>query len=514
MAAHSILIIGAGLGGLSTGCYARMNGYDVTIVEMHGAAGGVCASWERGGYVFDGCIHNLAGTSPASPFNRMWRELGAIPQRLTIGYPELVRVERPDGEPLVMHADLGRLRADLGRQFPHDIAAIDEMIDAARALTGVDLMGLTLASPLQRLKALAHLPVLARWGPVTLEQYARRFKDPFLREAFPSLIYDWPQQSMVMLLSFLASAHNGDFGWPVGGSGAFAHAIERRFLDLGGRLLRQTRVDQILVEHDKAVGVRLGDGSELRADIVVSNAYGPDTIFRMLAGKYADRTIRAHYARPQDRVEMGIHVAIGLARDLSHEPHAFVLPLDPPAVIAGEQRRRLYVQTFGFDASMGPPGKSVIKVLMGTSFDLWEGLYRTPELYRHEKQRILEQVIVLLEARFPGIRQQVEMSDVATPMTTFRYTGNGRGYAFSMPQMALGLFTGRIARRTLPGLANFYMVGQWAGLPGVPLAAAQGRQLVRAICRRDGRPFTARAPGAPRPAGHASEPALLPPWAA
>ena len=79
MREKSILIIGAGIGGLSTGCYARMNGYRATILEMHTAPGGLCTSWKRHGYTFDGSIHNLGGTSPDSAFHQMWRELDVVP---------------------------------------------------------------------------------------------------------------------------------------------------------------------------------------------------------------------------------------------------------------------------------------------------------------------------------------------------------------------------------------------------------------------------------------------------
>jgi hypothetical protein len=78
-------------------------------------------------------------------------------------------------------------------------------------------------------------------------------------------------------------------------------------------------------------------------------------------------------------------------------------------------------------------------------------------------------------ARTP--RTFIEVVDVATPMTTLRFTGNGHGYRSPIAAMALALFTGRRLSQTLPGLANFYMVGQWAGVAGVPLVAAMGRDL-------------------------------------
>jgi phytoene dehydrogenase-like protein len=60
--AKSIIIIGAGIAGLSTGCYVKFNGYDAVIFELHNKPGGVCTSWQRKEFVFDYCIHNLPGT--------------------------------------------------------------------------------------------------------------------------------------------------------------------------------------------------------------------------------------------------------------------------------------------------------------------------------------------------------------------------------------------------------------------------------------------------------------------
>ncbi len=489
MAQPSILIIGAGIGGLSTGCYAQMNGYRATILEMHDVPGGLCTSWHRHGYTFDGCIHNLAGSARESIFHGMWRELGVVPALSMHAYEELVRVERPDGEPLTVYTNLDRLERHLKALAPGDAGIIDELISAARQLTSFDLLGLALAGPLERAKALIKVPLLLKYGSTTMEQFAERFTDPFLRRAFPTIVYDWPQIPMVMLLTFLSRTHIGDYGWPAGGSIALARAMEKRFVGLGGSIRYHTRVQSILVENDRAVGVRLSDGSEQRADIVVSNANGHTTIYGMLGGRYTSPAIRAYYGAPEDRIEMGIHVSLGVARDLSELPHAIVLPLDAPVTIANEVRHRLYVEPFGFDPSLAPAGKTALKVVMATSFKYWEDLRRTPDRYREEKRRIAESVISLLEKRFPGLRQDIEVVDVATPMTTLHFTGNGHGYRAPITAMARALFTGRRLSQTLPGLGNFYMVGQWAGVAGVPIVAAMGRDVVRAICRADARAF-------------------------
>jgi phytoene dehydrogenase-like protein len=251
-------------------------------------------------------------------------------------------------------------------------------------------------------------------------------------------------------------------------------------------------VAKVLVERGRAVGVGLSDGSEEHADIVISNANGRATIFDMLGGRYTDRAIREYYGAPEDRYEMGIHVSLGVARDLSGEPHAIVLPLAEPRTIADQVRHRLYVEPFAFDPSLAPPGKTALKVVMATSWRYWQDLYRSPVRYRQAKQEIADSVIGLLEQRFPGLRQQIEVVDVATPMTTLRFTGNGQGFRAPITRMAVALFTGRRLSQRLPGLDNFHMVGQWAGVPGVSMVAAMGRDVVRDICRRERRAFASQ----------------------
>jgi len=426
----------------------------------------------------------------------MWRELGVIPRIRMRRFDELVSVERPDGEPFTVYTDLDRLEAHMKHLAPGDAPAIEKFIKAARWFAKFDLLGMALAPPAQRaMQFAAALPMMIRWGGVTLEAFAQRFTDPFLRCALPMIIYDWPKVPALMALSFLGRASVGDLGWPEGGSQALSVALADRFRELGGGIRYQMKVRSILVEDGRAVGVRLDDGSEERADVIVSNANGHATIFEMLGGQFTTRAIRACYRTPDDRIEMGIHVALGVRRELAKEPHAIVLPLAEPVMIAGEVRDRLYVEPFGFDPTLGPHGGSPLKVVLATSFRRWATLAEDSEdsvEYRAEQNKIAETIIGLLEPRFPGLTDQIEAIDVATPMTTLRYTGNGQPYRNPINLVA-ALFTGRRLSQTLPGLANFHMVGQWAGVPGVSSVAVMGRDVARQICRHHGHSFIAGA---------------------
>jgi len=78
MTEKSIIVIGAGIAGLSTGCYDQMNGYHTHIFEMYVKPGGLFTSWQRQGYTIDGCLQWLVGSGPGLGFYRIWEELGAV----------------------------------------------------------------------------------------------------------------------------------------------------------------------------------------------------------------------------------------------------------------------------------------------------------------------------------------------------------------------------------------------------------------------------------------------------
>src|SRR5579871_6192267 len=86
MAEKSIIVIGAGLAGLSAGCYARMNGYRTRIFEHDAEPGGVARAWRHGDYLIDGGIHYLMGHHPGQACYKLYHELGILQNRR---YPDL-----------------------------------------------------------------------------------------------------------------------------------------------------------------------------------------------------------------------------------------------------------------------------------------------------------------------------------------------------------------------------------------------------------------------------------------
>jgi phytoene dehydrogenase-like protein len=341
-----------------------------------------------------------------------------------------------------------------------------------------------------------------KYGRLTIQEFAQRFQDPFLRDAVRFVIdgpgWPMPRYPMSGLVGFLQGAVS-ESGVPIGGSQQVVFGIADRFRALGGELRTKSRVKDVIVESvagsDRAIGVRLEDGSEHRADIVVWAGDGRTAIYDILEGRYLNEEIQSMY-RDWIPVQPIVHVALGVARDMSKEPRQLIFRAEKPIQIAGEEHRWLCVLHHSFDPGMAPAGKSAVEVWFATRYDYWESLARDRVRYDEEKKRIAELTIAELDRRWPGLASQVEVVDVPTPATYVRYTGNWQGSPDGWC-ITIDNVTKRTMLRSLPGLAGFHMVGQWtAPFTGTVMAALSGRQLIEFLCKRDGRSFSATEPTA------------------
>ena len=488
MPSRSILVIGAGIAGLSTGCYAQMNGYDITILEMHDRPGGMCTSWQRKGYTFDYCIHNLAGTRPGSRLSQMWDELGALKGTEIINHEIFQRVESHDGKEFNLYCDLDRLERHMKEISPDDSKVIDEFVNAARSFSKMDFFGMGMGG--SRLGMIGKMGKLMKYGKMTIDEFSCRFKDPFLRRAFRTVQYNMAEIPMMVILVFMSGLNNGDLGWPKGGSLEFSRRIESRFIELGGETRYRHKVKRIIVDNNRAVGVEMEDGSEQFADLVISAADGYSTIFGMLDGRYLNDRIRSYYEVIPKNEPFGIEVNLGVNRDVSSEPHAITLLLESPLKIEDREEDSVYLEFYDSDSGLCPHGKGVIKADLVGSFEYWKALRTDLERYRAEKDEIARRVIDILEERFPGLRDQIEVVDVTTPVTCERYTGNLHGYQPWPSKVHTSKVMKEGLSRTLPGLEGFFMVGQWAGATvGVSTVALMGRDTVEKLCRMDKKKF-------------------------
>jgi phytoene dehydrogenase-like protein len=490
----SIIIIGAGFAGLAAGIYARLNGYHAQVFELHDQPGGLCTSWKRKGYIFDLCIHWLVGSAPGNALHDMWEETGGIQGREFINMDEYYRLENVDGRILTLYTNVDRLERSLLEFSPQDEKPVKNFIKGIKMCLGFynpskhdSFMTRTGQQVKTVLNFLWNSRQVKYWMKTSCGDFAGQFKDPMLKEAFNDL---WvPEFSMIFMLFTFAYMHNKNAGYPAGGSMPLSEALESRFRELGGIITYKSRVDKILTENGKATGIRLADGTEHLASRVISAADGHATIFNMLDGKYGNENTFEPYNKWPLFPSL-IFVSLGIKRPFNDIPITITgttINLKNPVTIADEVRDKLTLHIFNHDQTMAPEGCTAMTIMLKSDYEYWKNLSVNRKDYLQKKDEISKTIIQALEQRFPGISAQVEVTDVATPLTFERYTGNWKGTfeGWLLTPVNSNVLM-KPMQQTLPGLENFYMCGQWVEPGGgLPASIMSARRLLKKICRED-----------------------------
>ncbi|MEW6034139.1 MAG: FAD-dependent oxidoreductase, partial [Chloroflexota bacterium] len=396
--------------------------------------------------------------------------------------------------------DLDRLEGELKALSPDDAKTVDWLLSGARALRGSSaLYEMGMGKPPELLRLTDRMGQM--WGMRRVARYlsggyarpmadcTRTVREPTLRKVLENLFL--PEAPAWLGLSILALAADRQLGLLEGGCLDFVLPMEKRYRDLGGRVTYKATVERILVEDGRAVGVNLADGSEHRADTVVSAADGHSTLFVMLGGRYLGKKAREQY-QSWKPVRPVVMVSYGVARAFTDAPPLNTIFLKNALTVGGQSVPGISLRLFNYSSKFAPPGKTVVQAMFETEWEFWNELQKDRPRYEAEKVRVAAEVLRRLEAHYPGISSQVEVSDVATPYTTWRYTLNHQGAYMGWlptPEALMAQMP-----RTLPGLANFYMAGQWASGGGVPPSLLSGRHAIQLLCHRDRKPFRTATP--------------------
>lgn len=484
---------------MSAGCYARMNGFDAEIYESAGLPGGLCTSWKKGGYTIDGCLHWLTGSSPADNFYQIWKELGAIQGRRIFDHKEFYRFTVRDKRTLILYNDVDRLEEHLLELSPGDAAPVKLLCNLIRKFSK---FGVSQNKPYELFNFFDGISMMISMMPYmklfkfcseqSMGDFAERFKDPLLYEVFPQILAD-KDMSLIAFVATMALLNKKGGGFPEGGSLEFARAIEKRFLSLGGKIFYGTKVEKIIVKENKACGVILGKGVERQADYVISAADLYATTHNMLDGKYIEPQHEELFNKAKI-FKSSVQVSFGVNMDFSKEPDciAQIYKLDLPLLVGNQRIDWFVVRHYNFDPSLAPPDKCVVEcTYMVDDFEFWERLYNTNrEAYKAEKERIAAITIEELDKKYPGFSSHVEVTDVLSPMTYVRYTGNYKGAYMTWVMTPDLMKNYRVVKKTLPGLDNFWLSGMWVLPPGgVPSAAKTSRDIIQIICHNEKKKF-------------------------
>ncbi|MBN2558595.1 MAG: NAD(P)/FAD-dependent oxidoreductase [Clostridia bacterium] len=491
-----VVIIGAGIAGLTCGIYAQRSGLETEILEMHTIAGGECTGWDRGDYHFDGCIHWLMGSSPDMDLHRIWRDTGALDDNVTIVNHESFMRYEAGGRVVELYTNADRLEQHLLEISPKDKSEIKKLCKAIRALGE---FGIPIDKPMDMMtagdglrfavKLVGKMGMMSRYSKMKMEELAALFKEPLIgRSMLASIPGDYAATALVVTL---AGMHRGDSGFPIGGSRALAKRMEQKYLSLGGKVRYRTRVEKIVVKEGRAMGVKLSDGGEVHGDYVISCADGYHTLHHLLDNNYTPEIYNKLFsdtkAYPTPTCAL---VFMGINAEVGGHGRGVSIQREQPVNVGGMQSDFISLLSYGYDNTMSPKGKSVIAAFYNGNFDYWHALKDDKEAYRAAKQELIDDATEALVKYYPEAEGRIEKIDVVTPETYVRYCNAWRGSWMSwgsgskdIPRYFPGL---------LDGLDGFIMAGMWTLPPGgLPGAATAGRFAAHRICIKEGIAFNA-----------------------
>jgi phytoene desaturase len=481
-AANTAIVIGAGMGGLAAAMRLGARGYRVTVIDRLDVPGGRGSAIHQDGHRFD-----LGPTIVTVPqvYEDLWRACGRnFHDDVTlIPLDPFYEIRWPDGTKFTAQQDTDKLREEVRRLSPGDVAGFDRFLQdsAKRYWFGFEDLG---RRPMNRLWDL--VKVLPTFGMLRADRSvyahaARRFADEKLRMAFsfhPLFIGGDPLHvtSMYILVSYLEK----EFGvhYAQGGLAAVARAMGEVIVEQGGSLLMNSEVERILHDGTRVRGVRLSSGLDVPADIVVSNADAGHTYDRLLPDLPKRRWTPARLKRTRWSMSLfvwyfGTRNTRGMWRDVGHHtilngPRYTGLLRD--IFIRGQlaDDMSLYVHRPSVtDPSVAPEGDDTFYVLSPVPHLGHENGIDWAEEAARYKAKMLK---VLEDQLLPGVSKRISTEVVFTPETfRDRYLSPfGAGFSIEPRILQSAWFRPHNVSEEMKGL---YLVGAGthpgAGVPGV-----------------------------------------------
>ena len=498
------IVIGSGVGGLTTAALlARHGGKRVLVLERHYTAGGFTHVFRRPGYEWDCGVHYIgqcgSATEPVrAAFDYLtdgrlkWNPMPDVYDRIVI---DSRAYDFPTGE--------DRLRDRLKTYFPGETSAIDryfEAVNVAAGSTALFFAEKALPAPLAYLAGPLLRRKFLRWSDQTTESMLGSLTTN--RELTGVLTGQWadyglpPRESSFAIHAIVAQHYFNGASYPVGGAAQIAASIVPAIEQAGGRIVTSAEVASILTRADRATGVRMADGRELRAPIVISDAGARNTFLRLLDPELA---ASLGVIEPLKKILPSMsHVCLyaGVKHDgtppETGATNLWIYPSpDHDANVArffADLDAPFPALFISFPSAKDPtsadryPGRSTVEVVAPASYHWFEHWRDTRWKkrggdYDQFKLTLASRLLEELERHVPALRGSIDYAELSTPLTTRHFSNHANGEIYGLSATP-ARFRSRLAGVRTP-VKNLYLTGADAATLGVSGAMFGG---VMAAC--------------------------------
>jgi phytoene dehydrogenase-like protein/ferredoxin-NADP reductase len=476
---YDVIVVGAGLGGLSAATWLSKEGKSVLLLERHSVPGGYASSFKRGRFEFEISLHELSGLGSEQdrgPLYKLFESCGISERVEFIRIPEFYRSVFPDVDITI---PLGRenFEAELCSHFPAEREGLmrfsDTMFEFAEQALKANRVGMSKVA-----KDPDSFPVLMRHFGASLSDVLNPMVADEKARAVLGQIWGYyclPPSQLSFLIYALGTVSYLRFG-PAHIKGT-SQALSQAFVDIieanGSDVRLNCGVSRVMAAGGKVFGVITDAGESIDCPVVVCNVNPlttcldligvnevPDWYLKRLgAGTGGASTFNVYLGLDCPYQELGLEnheTFVNTGYDLDGHYQLMKAGIDvEPAEAAVTAYNAV-------DPDFSPPGTSVVVITLIARADPWLAL--DPEQYAVTKTRVADRVIALAERIAPDIRKHIEVVEVATPLTNARYTGNVAGSIIGFNDTFKG--TGLVRMPGRGPLDGLYFSSAWVNIGG------------------------------------------------
>jgi len=478
---YDAIVIGAGLGGLTTGAKLSIKGKKVLVIEQHNIPGGCATTFRRNDFKIEVGLHMIDGLDDDDPKQKIFKELGVFDHINFIRVPEFYKFVKQEIE-ITIPDNYKEAINVLTERYPAEKSGIHKFFRIMLALRKeVNKL------PRKKWRKLLFMSFIYVLAPHII-MYEKKSLGQLLDSLFEN------EELKLVLLANLGYYHNNPYtlsllyysiaqgsyfsggGYFIkGGSQMLSDYLASVIEDHNGTVLLRHKVNEIVIKEGAAIGVKYSKISAVNSEqvtvhgkCIIANTAVPNVINELIKEsrakiklsnvvglpKIAPSILSVYLCFKKPPKELGnqIYSTIFFDPGISNQKH-----MEEFHHKDFSKRTYIFVDYSAIDSGLAPEGKSFGVISTMDYLSEWESL--PEDLYKKRKKEAAQILIDRLDKFIPGTKSAIEYYEVGTPRTIKSYTlnPNGTGYGYAqLPNQ-----TGRKRVKIKSPIPNLYFASAW-----------------------------------------------------